>query len=101
MNDVVIISAARTPIGSFLGSLAPLSATKLGAIAVEAAIERAGVPKEEVKEVYMGHVCQGGAGQAPARQATLFAGLPKSTICTTINKVCCFYVLFMCNFVNK
>ncbi|XP_019867798.1 acetyl-CoA acetyltransferase, mitochondrial isoform X2 [Aethina tumida] len=88
LNDVVIISAARTPMGSFLGSLAPLSATKLGAIAVEAAIERAGVPKEEVKEVYMGHVCQGGAGQAPARQATLFAGLPKSTICTTINKVC-------------
>ncbi|XP_018331077.1 acetyl-CoA acetyltransferase, mitochondrial [Agrilus planipennis] len=88
LNDVVIVSAVRTPIGSFLGSLSSLPATKLGAVAIQAAIERAGVPKEEVKEVYMGHVCQGGAGQAPARQATIFAGLPKSTICTTVNKVC-------------
>lgn len=87
-NDVVIISAVRTPIGSFQGTLAPLSATKLGAVVVSAAIERAGIPKEEVKEVYMGNVCQAGVGQAPARQAALFAGLPKSTICTTINKVC-------------
>ncbi|CAH0553030.1 unnamed protein product [Brassicogethes aeneus] len=88
LNEVVIISAARTPMGSFLGSLAPLSATKLGSIAVQGAIERAGIPKDEVKEVFMGHVCQGGAGQAPARQATLFAGMPTSTICTTVNKVC-------------
>lgn len=88
LNDVVVVSAVRTPMGSFLGSLSTIPATKLGALAVEAAIERAGIPKEEVKEVYMGHVCQGGAGQAPARQAALFAGLPKSTICTTINKVC-------------
>ncbi|XP_023022302.2 acetyl-CoA acetyltransferase 1 isoform X2 [Leptinotarsa decemlineata] len=87
-NEVVIISATRTPMGTFLGPLAPLSATKLGAVAIEAAIERAGIPKDEVKEVFMGNVCQGGVGQAPARQAALFAGLPKSTICTTINKVC-------------
>ncbi|XP_060525415.1 acetyl-CoA acetyltransferase, mitochondrial isoform X2 [Cylas formicarius] len=87
-NDVVIVSAVRTPMGSFLGSLAPLSATKLGAVAIQAAIERAGIPKEEIKEVLMGNVCQGGVGQAPARQATIFAGLPKATICTTVNKVC-------------
>lgn len=74
--------------GSFLGSLSSLPATKLGAIAIQGAIERAGIPKEEIKEVFMGNVCQGGVGQAPARQATLFAGLPKSTICTTVNKVC-------------
>lgn len=88
LNDVVIVSAVRTPMGSFLGSLSSLPATKLGAISVEAAIERAGVQKDDVKEVYMGHVCQGGAGQAPARQAALFAGMPKSTVCTTVNKVC-------------
>ncbi|XP_058810819.1 acetyl-CoA acetyltransferase, mitochondrial [Phymastichus coffea] len=88
LNDVVIVSAARTPMGSFLGSLSSLSATKLGAVAIQAAIERAGIAKEQVKEVYMGNVCQGFLGQAPARQSTLFAGLPKSTICTTINKVC-------------
>lgn len=88
LNDVVIVSAARTPMGSFLGSLSSLSATKLGSIAVQAAIERAGLAKDQVKEVYMGNVCQGFLGQAPARQAALFAGLPKSTICTTVNKVC-------------
>ncbi|EFN85668.1 Acetyl-CoA acetyltransferase, mitochondrial [Harpegnathos saltator] len=88
LNDVVIISAVRTPIGSFLGSLSKVSATKLGAIAVQAAVERSSIAKEQVKEVYMGNVCQGFLGQAPARQAALFAGLPKSTICTTVNKVC-------------
>ena len=88
LNEVVIISATRTPIGSFLGSLSSLSSTQLGAVAVKGAIEQAGIPKEEIKEVYLGNVCQGGVGQAPARQATIFAGLPKSTICTTINKVC-------------
>ncbi|CAG9860179.1 unnamed protein product [Phyllotreta striolata] len=87
-KDVVIISAARTPMGPFLGSMAPLSAPQLGATAIKAAIERAGIPKEEIKEVFMGNVCQGGVGQAPARQAVIFAGLPKSTICTTVNKVC-------------
>ncbi|XP_017876125.1 acetyl-CoA acetyltransferase, mitochondrial isoform X2 [Ceratina calcarata] len=88
LNDVVIISATRTPMGSFLGGLSSLPAPRLGAIAIQAAIERAGISKEQVTEVYMGNVCQGYVGQAPARQATLFAGLPKSTICTTVNKVC-------------
>lgn len=74
--------------GSFLGSLSSMSAPQLGAVAIKAAIERAGIPKEEIKEVYMGNVCQGGIGQAPARQATIFSGLPKSTVCTTVNKVC-------------
>ncbi|KAJ8971115.1 hypothetical protein NQ317_018673 [Molorchus minor] len=87
-NDVVIISAARTPIGSFLGTLAPLSATRLGAVAIQGVIERAGIPKNEITEVFMGNVCQAGVGQAPARQAALFAGMPTSTICTTVNKVC-------------
>nr|XP_034173173.1 acetyl-CoA acetyltransferase, mitochondrial isoform X2 [Osmia lignaria] len=88
LNDVVIVSAARTPMGSFCGGLSSLSAPKLGALAIQAAVERAKVSKEQVTEVYMGNVCQAYLGQAPARQATLFAGLPKSTICTTVNKVC-------------
>uniref|UniRef100_A0ABK0L7U3 Acetyl-CoA acetyltransferase, mitochondrial n=1 Tax=Rattus norvegicus TaxID=10116 RepID=A0ABK0L7U3_RAT len=88
LNDVVIVSATRTPIGSFLGSLASQPATKLGTIAIQGAIEKAGIPKEEVKEVYMGNVIQGGEGQAPTRQATLGAGLPIATPCTTVNKVC-------------
>lgn len=87
-NEVVIVAAARTPMGSFQSSLAPLSATQLGAIAIEAAIQRAGIAKEDVNEVIMGNVVSAGLGQAPARQACIFAGLPKSTICTTINKVC-------------
>uniref|UniRef100_A0A2K6G8Y1 Acetyl-CoA acetyltransferase 1 n=1 Tax=Propithecus coquereli TaxID=379532 RepID=A0A2K6G8Y1_PROCO len=88
LNEVVIVSAIRTPIGSFLGSLSSLPATKLGSIAIQEAIEKAGIPKEEVKEAYMGNVLQGGEGQAPTRQAALGAGLPISTPCTTINKVC-------------
>ncbi|XP_067123109.1 acetyl-CoA acetyltransferase, mitochondrial [Centruroides vittatus] len=88
INEVVIVSAARTPIGSFRSSLAPLSAPKLGSVAIQAAIERAGIPKDAVQEVYMGQVLQGSTGQAPARQAALGAGLPISTPCTTINKVC-------------
>ncbi|TEA34203.1 hypothetical protein DBR06_SOUSAS2710072 [Sousa chinensis] len=87
-QEVVIVSAARTPIGSFLGSLSSLPATKLGSIAIQGAIEKAGIPKEEVKEAYMGNVLQGGEGQAPTRQAVLGAGLPISTPCTTVNKVC-------------
>ncbi|XP_069496559.1 acetyl-CoA acetyltransferase, mitochondrial [Ambystoma mexicanum] len=87
-NEVVIVSAARTPIGSFQGSLSSLQATQLGSIAIKAAIERAGIPKEEVQEVYMGNVLQAGEGQAPTRQALLGAGLPVSTPATTINKVC-------------
>jgi len=88
LNDVVIVSAARTPVGSFLGSLATVPATKLGSTAIEAAVERAGIPKDAVQEVYMGNVLQASQGQAPARQATLGAGLNLGTPCTTVNKVC-------------
>ncbi|XP_028904204.1 acetyl-CoA acetyltransferase, mitochondrial [Ornithorhynchus anatinus] len=88
LNEVVIVSAARTPIGSFLGCLSSLPATKLGSIAIQGAVEKAGIPKEEVKEAYMGNVIQGGQGQAPTRQAVLGAGLPIGTPCTTVNKVC-------------
>jgi len=84
----VILGAARTPIGAFLGGLAPLSAPKLGAIAIKCALERAGVRPDEVDEVFMGNVVQAGVGQAPARQAALAAGIPNSVPCTTINKVC-------------
>ncbi|KFM68212.1 Acetyl-CoA acetyltransferase, mitochondrial, partial [Stegodyphus mimosarum] len=87
-NDVVIVSAVRTPIGSFRSSLAPLTAPKLGAVAIQSAVDAAGIPKEAVQEVYMGQVLQAGAGQAPARQAALGAGLQISTPCTTVNKVC-------------
>ncbi|XP_035216953.1 acetyl-CoA acetyltransferase, mitochondrial-like [Stegodyphus dumicola] len=87
-NDVVIASAIRTPIGSFRSSLAPLTAPKLGAVAIQGAVNAAGIPKEAVQEVYMGQVLQAGAGQAPARQAALGAGLQISTPCTTVNKVC-------------
>ncbi|KFO20708.1 Acetyl-CoA acetyltransferase, mitochondrial [Fukomys damarensis] len=88
MQEVVIVSAARTPIGSFLGCLSSLAAPQLGSIAIQGAIEKAGIPKEEVKEAYMGNVLQGGEGQDPTRQAVLGAGLPISTPCTTVNKVC-------------
>src|SRR5205814_8328716 len=84
----VILGAARTPIGAFLGGLAPLSAPKLGAIAIRCALERAGVKSDQVDEVFMGNVVQAGVGQAPARQASLGAGIPNSVPCTTINKVC-------------
>ena len=84
----VILSATRTPIGRFLGALAPLSAPQLGAIAVREAVKRAGVPDTAIDEVILGHVVQGGAGQAPARQAMLAAGLPGSVPALTINKVC-------------
>jgi acetyl-CoA C-acetyltransferase len=83
-----IISAARTPIGSLLGSLSDFSAPQLGAIAIKAALERSGVPADAVSEVIMGNVLAGGVGQAPARQAMIFAGLPKSVPAMTINKVC-------------
>jgi acetyl-CoA C-acetyltransferase len=84
----VILSAARTPIGKFLGALAPVSAPKLGAIAVREALRRAGVPDSAVDEVILGNVVQGGVGQAPARQAMIAAGLPGSVPALTINKVC-------------
>ncbi len=88
MTDVVISSAARTPVGSFQGALAPLSAADLGAIAVKAAVERAGAQPEQVEQVYMGNVLSAGMGQAPARQCVIKAGLPVSTGAITINKVC-------------
>lgn len=88
LNDVVIVSAIRTPIGSFCESLSSLSASRLGAIALNGAIEKAGIPKEEVKEVYMGNVISAGLGQAPARQVALYAGLPHTTEATTLNKMC-------------
>src|SRR5262245_27861648 len=88
MRDVVIVGAARTAIGSFLGSLASVPATKLGATAIKAAIERAGVAPGDVGLVHMGMVLPAGVGQAPARQAALGAGLPQSVPCVTVNKVC-------------
>jgi acetyl-CoA C-acetyltransferase len=88
MRDVVIVGAARTAIGSFLGSLSSLPAPKLGAVAIKAAVERAGLQPSDVQLVHMGQVLQAGVGQAPARQAALFAGLPSSVPCVTVNKVC-------------
>ena len=84
----VIVGAARTPIGKFLGALSPLSAPELGAIAIREALKRSKVPAEDVQEVIMGHVIQGGTGQAPARQAALKAGLPATVSAVTVNKVC-------------
>jgi acetyl-CoA C-acetyltransferase len=88
MKEVYIISAVRTPIGSFGGVLSGISATKLGAIAIKGALAKAGVDGKEVQQVYMGSVLQANLGQAPARQAAMFAGLPNTVQCTTINKVC-------------
>ena len=88
MRDVVIVGAARTPIGSFLGSLASVPAPKLGATAIQAALERAGVAPADVGLVHMGMVLPAAVGQAPARQAALGAGLPTSVPCVTVNKVC-------------
>ncbi|KAF0852595.1 mitochondrial acetyl-CoA acetyltransferase [Andalucia godoyi] len=87
-TDVVICSIARTPIGSFNGSLSSFSAPQLGAMAIRTAVERAGISKSDVQEVIMGNVVSAGSGQAPSRQATLFAELPNSVISTDINKVC-------------
>jgi len=87
-RKVVIASAIRTPIGSFLGSLSTIPATELGAIAVKAALERANVLPKMVDEVFMGHVVQANCGQGPARQTAIFAGIPDKVPCTTINKVC-------------
>ncbi len=84
----VIVSAVRTPIGAFLGALSNFSAPQLGAIVIREAIKRAGISHDEVSEVIMGEVLQGGVGQAPARQAAIYAGLPVSVPCMTINKVC-------------
>lgn len=88
MKEVVIVSAARTPIGSFLGSLSTVSATKLGSFAIKGALDKIGLKPEMVSEVIMGNVVQAGLGQAPARQAAIGAGIPYSVPCSTVNKVC-------------
>lgn len=88
MKDVVIVSAARTPIGSFMGSLSTVPAPKLGAIAIKGALDKIKLSPSLVEEVLMGNVVQAGVGQAPARQAALFAGIPDTVPCTTVNKVC-------------
>ncbi|XVF71719.1 hypothetical protein PTKIN_Ptkin12aG0062200 [Pterospermum kingtungense] len=87
-RDVCVVGVARTPMGGFLGSLSSLSATKLGSIAIEAALNRANVDPSLVQEVFFGNVLSANLGQAPARQAALGAGIPNSVICTTVNKVC-------------
>ena len=88
MKEVVIVSAVRTPIGSFMGALSTISAPKLGSVAIKGALDKIKLSPEMVDEVLMGNVVQAGTGQAPARQAALFAGIPESVPCTTINKVC-------------
>jgi len=87
-REAVIVSAVRTPVGKFQGTLRGLSASDLGAVAVRAAVERAGVDPASIDEVLMGNVVQAGQGQAPARQATIKAGLPPTTCATTVNKIC-------------
>ena len=87
-SNVYIVSAARTPMGSFLGSLSSVPATKLGSTAISGALDMAGLDPKEIEEVYMGNVLQAGVGQAPARQAALGAGILDSVPCTTVNKVC-------------
>ncbi len=86
--SVYILGGARTPSGSFLGSLSTVHVAKLGAVAIQGALSRSKIRPEQIEEVFMGHVVQAGCGQAPARQAALFAKLPESVPCTTINKVC-------------
>ncbi len=88
MEKVVIVAAARTPVGSFQGSLSSLPSIKLGSIVIGEALKRSGLAASDIQEVIMGQVLQAGAGQAPARQAALAAGLPASAVCMTINKVC-------------
>jgi acetyl-CoA C-acetyltransferase len=88
MKDVVILSAARTPVGSFLGRLSSVSAPVLGSIAIRGALEKAGVKPDQVEQVILGNVLQAGIGQAPARQASLAAGIPDSVPCITLHKVC-------------
>jgi acetyl-CoA C-acetyltransferase len=88
MKNIVIVSAVRTPIGSFMGSLSTISATKLGGTAIKGALNKINLDSNLVDEVFMGNVVQAGVGQAPARQAALFAGLSNEVACTTVNKVC-------------
>jgi len=88
LKKVVIVSAVRTPIGSFMGGLSTVAAPRLGAIAIKGALDKIQLDANLVDEVFMGNVAQAGIGQAPARQATIYAGLPNSVACTTVNKVC-------------
>jgi acetyl-CoA C-acetyltransferase len=88
MKDVVIVSVARTPIGSFMGSLSSIPATKLGATAIKGALEKINLDPNLIEEVFMGNVVSAGLGQAPARQAAIYAGIPDNVPCTTVNKVC-------------
>ena len=88
MKEVVIVSAVRTPMGSFGGALSSVPATALGAAAIKGALEKAGLSADAVEEVYMGNVLQANVGQAPARQAAMAAGIGNQVPCTTINKVC-------------
>jgi len=88
MKEVVVVSAVRTPIGAYLGALKEYSAPQLGAVVVKEAVQQSGVPLPEIDECLMGNVLSAGVGQAPARQAALFAGLPHSVRCTTVNRVC-------------
>lgn len=88
MKEVYIISAVRTPLGSFLGSLSGFTATELGSFAIKGALEKAQIKPEQVQEVFFGNVVSAGLGQAPARQAAIYAGIPNTVPCTTINKVC-------------
>ncbi|TLF44476.1 acetyl-CoA C-acyltransferase [Maribacter aurantiacus] len=88
MKEVVLVSAVRTPIGSFMGALSTIPAPKLGAAAIKGALEKINLKPDMVEEVLMGNVVQAGTGQAPARQAALYAGIPDTVPCTTVNKVC-------------
>lgn len=88
MNEVYVLAAVRTPIGSFGGSLKSFNATQLGAAIIKAAVERSGISHKQINEVFMGCVLQANLGQAPTRQAAKFAGLPDNVNCTTVNKVC-------------
>src|SRR3954468_3328605 len=87
-REPVIVAAARTPIGKFLGGLSALSAPELGAAAIRAALERSKVPLDQIEEVIMGNVIQGGVGQAPARQAAIKGGVPETVSALTVNQVC-------------
>ena len=87
-REVLIVSAVRTPLGSFGGMFANIAATDLGAAAIKGALEKANVDAKKINEVFMGNVCSANLGQAPARQAALSAGIPNTVPCTTVNKVC-------------
>jgi len=88
MKEVVIVSVARTPIGRFMGSLSTIPAPQLGAIAIKGALNKINLEPNLVEEVFMGNVVSAGLGQAPAKQAAIFAGIPNTVPCTTVNKVC-------------